>query len=155
MQYYLTLKTFHIFGAVLFLGNIIVTAFWKTFANFSNDWRVIAFSQKLVTYTDIFLTTLGVLIIAVTGMLMAQQYANYLHIRWIAWGISLFIASGIIWVSILIPLQIKMHQMARQFKNNQTVPDEYWRLGKFWMIFGIIATVLPLMNLYWMVFKPN
>ncbi len=149
------LKMLHIFGAVLFLGNIIVTAFWKTFADLSKDWRVIAFSQKLVTYTDIFFTTVGVLIIAITGILMAKQYANYLHLKWIAWGISLFIASGIIWLSILIPLQIKLHIIAKKFKTNQKVSEEYWKLEKFWMIFGIIATVLPLMNLYWMVFKPN
>ena len=149
------LKMFHIFGVVLFLGNIIVTAFWKTFADFSKDWRIIAFSQKLVTYTDIFFTTIGVLIIAVSGILMAKQYANYLHIKWIAWGISLFIASGVIWLSILIPLQFKLHQIAKQFNTYRTVPDDYWRLEKYWMIFGIIATVLPLINLYWMVFKPN
>jgi uncharacterized membrane protein len=155
MQYHLVLKMLHIFGAILFLGNIIVTAFWKIFADYSKDWRIIAFSQKLVTYTDIFFTTIGVLIIAITGILMVKQYSNYLHTKWIIWGISLFIASGVIWSSILIPLQIKLHQIAKQFKNNQKVPDEYWRLENFWMIFGIIATVLPLMNLYWMVFKPN
>lgn len=148
------LKMFHIFGVVLFLGNIIVTAFWKIFADFSKDWRVIAFSQKLVTYTDIFFTTIGVLIITITGFLMAKQYANYLSIKWIAWGISLFIASGVIWLSILIPLQIKLHQIAKQFNNHQKISEDYWRLEKFWMIFGIIATLLPLMNLYWMVFKP-
>ncbi|CDZ77770.1 putative integral membrane protein [Legionella massiliensis] len=155
MQSYLMLKMFHVFGVILFLGNIIVTAFWKTFADYSKDWRVIAFSQKLVTYTDIFFTAIGALILAVTGILMAKQYANFLHIKWIAWGLGLFIASGIIWVLILVPLQIKLHQIAKQFKTTQTVSDEYWRLEKFWMIFGIIATVLPLINLYWMVFKPN
>ncbi|WP_207384446.1 DUF2269 family protein [Legionella parisiensis] len=149
------LKMLHIFGVVLFLGNIIVTAFWKTLADFSKDWRIIAFSQKLVTYTDIFFTTIGVLIIAISGILMAKHYTNYLHIKWIVWGISLFIASGVIWLSLLIPLQIKLHQIAKQFKNHQKVPDDYWRLEKSWMIFGIIATILPLMNLYWMVFKPN
>lgn len=155
MHYYLILKMFHIFGAILFLGNIIITGFWKAFADYSKNWQVIAFSQKLVTYTDIFFTTLGVLIIAITGLLMVEQYTNYLHIKWIVWGLSLFIASGVIWVLILIPLQIKLHQLARQFKNQQKVPDEYWQLEKLWMIFGIVATVLPLMNLYWMVFKPT
>ena len=155
MQYYLTLKMLHIFGAMLFLGNIIVTAFWKVFADYSKDWRVIAFSQRLVTYTDIFFTTIGVIIIASTGMLMAKHYGNYLQIKWIAWGLSLFIASGIIWVFLLIPLQIKLHRISKQFKNNQTIPGDYWRFEKFWMIFGIIATILPLINLYWMVFKPN
>ena len=113
MQYYLTLKMLHIFGAMLFLGNIIVTAFWKVFADYSKDWRVIAFSQRLVTYTDIFFTTIGVIIIASTGMLMAKHYGNYLQIKWIAWGLSLFIASGIIWVFLLIPLQIKLHRISK------------------------------------------
>jgi uncharacterized membrane protein len=146
---------FHIFGVVLFLGNIIVTAFWKALADFSNEWKVIAFSQKLVTYTDIFFTTIGVLLIIITGFLMASQYENFLHIRWIIWGLSLFIASGIVWVFILIPLQISLHQLAKQFKTNQTIPDKYWRLERLWMIFGTIATILPLINLYWMVFKPT
>jgi uncharacterized membrane protein len=54
-QHYLLLKSLHIFGIILFLGNIIVTAFWKAFADFSKDWKIISFSQRLVTYTDIFL----------------------------------------------------------------------------------------------------
>lgn len=146
---------FHIFGAVLFLGNIIVTGFWKAYADCSKDWRIIAFSQRLVTYTDIVFTTIGVIIIVITGVLMAKHYPNYLHIKWIMWGINLFIASGVIWLTILIPLQIKLHQMAKGFINTQQVSDEYWRLEKLWMVFGVIATLLPLMNLYWMVFKPN
>lgn len=31
---------------------------------------------------------------------------DYWNIRWLAWGIGLFIASGIIWVAILIPVQL-------------------------------------------------
>lgn len=68
-QHYFLLKSLHIFGIILFLGNIIVTAFWKTFADFSNDWKIISFSQRLVTYTDIFFTALGVFIIAITNMI--------------------------------------------------------------------------------------
>lgn len=154
MQYYLLLKMLHIFGVVLFLGNIVVTAFWKTFSDFSIDWRVIVFSQRLVTYTDIAFTTLGVLMIASTGMLMAKQYGNFFDLKWIMWGFSLFVASGVIWLFILIPLQVKLHQIANQFKSNAKIPAIYWKLERYWMIFGMIATVLPLITLYWMVFKP-
>lgn len=154
MENYLLLKMFHIFGVVLFLGNIMVTAFWKAFSDISRDWKIIAFSQRLVTYTDIFFTVIGVLTIAVTGILMAKTYGNYLQIKWIAWGLGLFIASGVIWLTILIPLQIKLHQIANQFKNTQVIPEKYWQYEKHWMIFGIIATILPLITVYFMVFKP-
>lgn len=154
MHYYLILKMLHIFGVILFLGNIIVTAFWKVFADRTNDWRVIAYSQRLVTCTDIFFTSIGVLIIVVTGMLMAKHYVNYLQIKWILWGLILFIASGVIWITVLIPIQIQLQRMTNQFKNTQVIPDKYWKLERLWMIFGVIATILPLMNLYWMVIKP-
>lgn len=155
MEHYLLLKTLHIFGVIIFLGNIIVTGFWKACADLSKDWKIIAFSQRLVTYTDMVFTAIGVLLIAVTGIWMAKNYANYLHITWIFWGLSFFIASGILWLLVLIPLQIKMHRLAKQFYNTRTIPDEYWVYEKIWMVVGIIATLLPLANLYWMVFKPS
>jgi uncharacterized membrane protein len=153
-QHYLLLKSLHIFGVILFLGNIIVTAFWKTFADLSRDWRIISFSQRLVTYTDISFTAIGVLIIAVTGIFMAKAYGHYWNVKWIAWGLSLFIASGLIWIIVLIPTQIILHRIANKFKNDTTIPAKYWTYEIIWIVFGIIATILPLMNLYWMVFKP-
>lgn len=153
MENYLLLKSFHIFGVILFLGNIIVTGFWKYFADLTREYRIIAFSQKLVTYTDIIFTTLGVIIIAVTGPLMAKNYVDFFHVKWIKWGIILFILSGVIWVTILIPIQIKLHKLTQRLTDNN-IPDRYWRLEKWWMIFGTIATLLPLINIYWMVYKP-
>ena len=49
---YLVFKLVHIFGIILFLGNIIVTALWKVQADRTRDPRIIAFAQRLVTLTD-------------------------------------------------------------------------------------------------------
>jgi uncharacterized membrane protein len=155
MEHYLLLKSFHILGVILFLGNIIVTGFWKAFADYSKEWKIIAFSQRLVTYTDVTFTTLGVCLIAVTGVLMAKFYADFQHIKWIVWGLELFIASGLIWLLILIPIQFKLYAITKKFTSNESIPKKYWTLEKMWMVFGSIATFLPLMNLYWMVFKPT
>ncbi|CEG55559.1 DUF2269 family protein [Legionella fallonii] len=154
-QHYLLLKTLHICGVVIFLGNIVVTAFWKVFADLSHDWRIVAFSQRLVTYTDICFTFLGIVLIAITGMLLASNYGNYWHVYWIFWGLSLFIASGVIWVVILIPLQIKLHFMANRFQESAAIPHQYWIYEGLWAIFGTIATILPFITLYFMVFKPS
>lgn len=150
----ISLFIIHIFGAILFLGNIIVTAFWKIFADLSRDWKIISFSQRLVTYTDIFFTTIGVFIIALTGILMAKTYGNYWSVKWIAWGLILFIASGLIWITVLIPIQIILHRIANKFKTHTIILARYWTYEKIWIVFGTIASLLPLMNLYWMVFKP-
>ena len=46
---YLLLKSIHIFGVILLMGNIIVTAWWKFNADKTKDPRVIKFAQRQVT----------------------------------------------------------------------------------------------------------
>jgi uncharacterized membrane protein len=152
---YLLLKSLHIFGAVIFLGNIIVTGWWKVMADRTRNPVVIAFAQRQVTLTDFIFTTGGVILILATGIGNAILHnMNFLNIKWLSWGYWLFIISGIIWVTILIPVQIIQAKMARQFADGRDIPDKYWMLGRLWVIFGTLATVIPLANLYWMVFKP-
>jgi len=152
---YLLLKSLHILGVVIFLGNIIITGWWKTMADRTKLSMVVAYAQRQVTLTDIIFTAGGVLLIFITGIVNARRLnMDYWHIRWLAWGLWLFIISGIIWALILIPIQVKQARMARAFADGSDIPGMYWRLGRLWMVFGIIATILPMINLYWMVFKP-
>ena len=153
---YQYLKMFHIIGVVMFVGNIMVTALWKTTADRTRDANIIAFAQRLVTITDFIFTGFGAGLVFVTGFLMAFQYFdNFLSIKWIAWGLGLFIISGLIWITALIPIQIKEAQMARKFVSTGQIPEEDWRVERLWMILGIIATILPFINIYFMVVKPN
>ena len=152
---YLLLKSIHIFGAIIFLGNIIITGWWKFMADRTRDPRVIAFAQRQVTLTDFVFTAGGAALVLGGGLGNALLHdMDYFAVRWMAWGLGLFAASGVIWVTILIPIQIKQARMARQFANQNSVPEDYWRLCRRWNIFGTLATVLPLINLYWMVYKP-
>lgn len=56
---------------------------------------------------------------------------------------------------ILIPTQIKQAQAARAFADSSSIPDSYWRLSRRWIVWGTVATLLPLANLYFMVVKPG
>jgi uncharacterized membrane protein len=156
LQNLVLVKSFHVFGVVLFLGNIVVTAFWKVFADLTHDKRIIKYAQKLVTYTDLYFTAPGILIITTTGiyMLLSNNYGHYLQMSSIKWGLICFIASGMIWISILVPTQIRLHRMTNTFGENESIPDLYWRYEKCWMLFGSIATILPLITLFLMTFNP-
>ena len=152
---YSLLKSIHIFGVILLMGNIIVTAWWKVMADNTKNPSVIAFAQRQVTLTDFVFTAPGALLAVMAGDAMAYGFMpNSWNIQWLTWGRGLFIASGIIWLTVLIPTQIKQARMAQSFANTQVIPDEYWRLSKRWQIFGAIADLLPMANIYWMVFKP-
>jgi uncharacterized membrane protein len=116
---------------------------------------VIAFAQRQVTLTDFVFTAPGALLAILAGDSMAySSMTDTWNIQWLTWGRSLFIASGIIWITVLIPTQIKQARMARNFENAKSIPNEYWNLSNRWNIFGAIAVLLPLINIYWMVFKP-
>lgn len=152
---YLWLKSLHLLGVVLFLGNIIVTGWWKTMADRTGNPVVIAFAQRQVTLTDWIFTAGGVALVLLGGVGNALLHGmDIAHTRWLARGSSLFIASGIIWVLILLPLQIAQSRIANDFASGGEIPERYWRLGRWWIGFGTLATLLPLLNLYWMVFKP-
>ncbi len=153
--HYLLLKSIHIFGVILLLGNIMVTAWWKLMADRTRQANVIAFAQRQVVLTDYVFTAPGALMAILAGDYMSYSYmTDTWNIQWLTWGRLLFIASGIIWIAVLIPTQIKQSRLARDFANSEQIPDEYWKLSKRWNIFGAIAVVLPLINIYWMVFKP-
>jgi uncharacterized membrane protein len=146
----------HILGVVLFLGNIIVTAVWKVLADRTQSPPVVAYAQRLVTVTDIAFTATGAVLIVVSGQVMADEFGGvFSGPRWLTIGWALFIASGVIWAAILIPIQVVQARLARSFRDAPAIPDRYWRLSNLWMAFGAIATALPLVNLYLMIFKPD
>ena len=152
---YLLLKTLHIVGAVLFLGNIIVTGWWKVMADRTRDPVIVAFAQRQVTLTDFVFTAGGAALLLGAGIANATLHGmDYLGIRWLAWGFWLFVVSGVLWVAVLIPIQVKQAKLAKQFAHGGIIPHEYWELGRLWLVIGLIATLLPLVSVYWMVFKP-
>ena len=80
---YLWLKTLHLLGVVLFLGNIIVTGWWKNMADRTKNAQIIAFAQRQVTLTDYIFTAGGAAIlfaagavnVAIHGLAVFQQVA--------------------------------------------------------------------------------
>ena len=124
---YLLLKSLHILGAVLFLGNIIVTGWWKVMADRTRDPVIVAFAQRQVTLTD-FVFTAGGAARSWGGVSPTRCYhgMDYLKIRWLAWGLWLFAASGVLWLAVLIPVQVKQAKLAKQFGHGGIIPGEYW-----------------------------
>ena len=146
------LKSLHILGACLFLGNIIVSAFWKVAADRTGDIAVLRFATRLVNLTDLIFTGLGATLLLVTGHLLAISHGGILVNSWILWSYILFGMSGLIWVAVLVPIQFKQARLLRATQAQQ-VPEEYQSLARLWWIAGTLATVLPLPAIYLMVSK--
>jgi uncharacterized membrane protein len=152
---YATLKALHVLGVVVLVGNVTVTAFWKVFADRTRDPRLIAHAQHMVTVTDWVFTLGGILLIYGSGFAAAwvggmDPFAP----GWLLWGQVLFAVSGVIWLGILVPAQIRQARLARGFAAGGPIPAAYLRDGRRWLFWGIVATV-PLVGAIWvMVTKP-
>jgi hypothetical protein len=62
-----TLKTLHLLGVCLFMGNIIVSGFWKAMADRVDELAVARFATRLVNLTDAVFTGTGATLLLVAG----------------------------------------------------------------------------------------
>lgn len=146
------LKSLHILGACLFLGNIIVSALWKVLADRTGNYAVVRFATRLVNITDTVFTGLGAALLLWTGHLLAANYGGVLANDWIVWSYGLFGVSGAIWVAVLLPIQFKQARMLHA-STTEAIPHAYYRLAHLWSFAGILATLFPLPAIYLMVAK--
>lgn len=143
-------KSLHILGVCLFLGNIIVSAFWKVLADRTGNYFVIRFATRLVNVTDSVFTGVGATLLLVTGHVLAENYGGILSNDWIVWSYVLFGISGAIWIAVLVPIQFKQAKMLRMSATEE-IPNEYYRLARMWSLAGALATLFPLPAVYLMV----
>ena len=154
MPYYEIAIFLHITGVAMLMGNITVTAIWKFFADRDGRPAVLSFAQKLVTYTDWSMTVWGVVLIMGSGYFMAVYARIPLLEGWLLWSQILFVAAGLIWLFLLVPIQIKQAKLAKHFSADD-VGDEYRSLSRRWIVWGLISTV-PLIGATWlMIAKPG
>ena len=104
-----TVKVLHVLSACLFLGNVVVSGTWAFLAERTRSFEVIAFSNRLVLITDLLFTLTGALLVVYTGSLMAHRYdgAPAASQAWITWSYMLFGLSGLIWLLVLVPIQLR------------------------------------------------
>jgi uncharacterized membrane protein len=151
---YIWLKTLHILGAIIFVGNIIVTAWWKLMADRTHNPVVMHFAQRQVLWTDLIFTAGGGLLLAATGFATVARGGWSMAHSWVATGVLLFALSGLIWLAVLIPLQFAQARLTRGLPPGSPIPPRYWKLARLWSVFGTVATLLPLWAVWWMVAKP-
>ena len=152
---YQYLKILHITAAVLLAANVLVTGFWKIYADKSNNGAIIGFSQRLVKKTDWGLTMFFGIVAGVTGYVLAIV-ANYdlMSISWLVWGQVTFWFALVVWLFAIVPLQKKMTRISSKFEHGGEVGEDYRKLAFYWYIAGTAFALALYINIYFMVVKP-
>jgi len=152
---FLFLRLLHLLGVILFVGNIVTAALWKVRADASGDLRAIAYAQRGVMFADYVFTAPGAALILVTGLWMASlSDRNILQTGWLLTALVLLVVTLLIWLFELLPVQRRLIRVADEAVRNGQLDPVFKGLSLRWTIFGMLATLLPLVNVYLMVFKP-
>lgn len=149
------LKTIHILGIVLFLGNIIISFVWRITAQRSDSKDIHLFSLKLIRLTDLFFTLPGALILIVTGHMLAARIGGIAAHGWIHMSYTLLLLSGIVWLAGLFPIQRKQKKLLKEAHSIKEAGIRYQTLNKWWTLLGIIAMLLPTAAIYLMIARPG
>ncbi len=149
------LLALHILAAVIFVGNIITAAFWKTRADRSGNLETIAITARSLLQADYTFTAPGIVVLLITGIWMVglSDWARFQE-PWLGGSFVLLIITGVIWLTGLLPQQRRMVRLAQEGADAGALGPEYRRAGRIWSMFGGIATLLPILILFLMVFKP-
>jgi uncharacterized membrane protein len=109
------------------------------------------FTLCLKTYSNTFYSTLlnSSFLPVASGIGMAiQEKIPLLELNWLTVSLKLFALTGVIWLAILIPLQRRMIHYSGQCIESGNISKDYLQASRYWAIFGIAATVLPMVIMY-------
>ncbi|MFC5648099.1 DUF2269 family protein [Paenibacillus solisilvae] len=147
--------TMHLIGVVIFVGNIITAAFWKVRADIQKDPVIIHNTVKNVMLADYVFTLPSLVLIVGSGITMAVRADLPMGgMNWLSLSVLLFAVTGVIWLAVLLPLQRGMIRHSAASIDSGNICAAYRRISSYWAVFGIAATLLPIVILYLMVSKP-
>jgi uncharacterized membrane protein len=149
------LLTLHILAAVWLMGHLISSAFWKARADRSGNPETIATAAQALVQSNMMFTGPGIVVLLGTGIWMAglTGWERFQEL-WLGTSFVLVIIMVIIWLAVLLPQQRRMARFAAASLEGIDQGDNYRRASKLWGMAGGIMTLIPVIVLFLMVFKP-
>jgi len=155
---YLWTRWLHILGAVIFLGNIFLGAFWMIYTDIQKSPELFRFTIRGINATDIAFTAPGALLMMWNGFVLAHQnWGGIFQMNWLRLAFSLFMVLGLLWALLLVPMQIYFEHVSENIKTFTEIyqSSAFRRRLVAYFILGSLAGILTLMILILMVLKPS
>ena len=150
------LLVLHILSAVVLMGHLTTAAFWKKRADGSGSVEHIAATNRILGRGDYFFTLPGLAVLLITGIWMGGMTGwDRFQEPWLAASFALLIVILILWLVALRPMQRRLVRLSEDALATGRLPDNYQHSSQLWAMFNGIATLLPLVILVLMVFKPG
>jgi uncharacterized membrane protein len=142
------LRLLHLTGAVLLLGNVVVTGVWATYLYRARPRVPFQAVARAILWTDLAFTFLGGVLLTISGILLTmRQGYRVADTPWLLKGIAALAVSTLLWIAVLLPDQWRMERLAEG--DNAMLR----RLFVRWSVVGWGATLVLFYGLYVMVGK--
>ena len=145
----------HILSAVVLIGNLITSAFWKVRADQTSNLETIASTCRALLRADYMFTIPGIVVLWASGMLLVA-FTGWRRFEelWLGLSFVLLILVTIIWAVAMLPLQRRMARLSQDGLSRGQLDPAYSPTSRRWSMFGGIATLLVVIILFLMVLRP-
>lgn len=141
------LRYLHIVGAVLLLGNVVVTGLWAALLWHARPALPFRRAARIIMWADLWFTLPGGAALTISGIFLirARGYP-WAELPWLRHGIGALALATLLWLVVLLPDQIRMGRLA---EDDPRYTRAFWR----WTILGWVATLVLFYGLWAMVTK--
>lgn len=154
MDWYSIIKTTHIISSTILFGTGIGIAFFMWWAGRVGDNAAKLYAAKTTVLADLIFTTPAVIFQPISGIILIELAGFNYSDLWLILTYIGYIIAGICWLPVVY-IQIKIRNIiAIACKNNQELPQEYYKLFKIWFCLGWPAFISLIIIFFLMVFKP-
>ena len=140
-------RALHILGAVLLVGNVIVTGFWAAFLYAQRSGVPFRPVARAILWTDLLFTIGGASLLTFTGiqLILARGYPFW-ETPWLVKGVGSLALATLLWLAVLVPDQFRLERLAA---------DDVAGLRRVflrWSVVGWLSTAL-LVNALWVMVR--
>lgn len=146
-------KALHVFGAIVFLGDLFTQVVWISSANRSKNAAMIRVAQQTLSLTDLLFLGPGMFLVMANGALLAQAWGGVYRWSWMLGALLLF---GV-WGTLSVPLtyiqlaQIKIVQTG----SDEEIVEAVSKPSRALMIMTALMIGIPVIIVVLMVVKPR
>ena len=136
MTLYEIAKLIHILGTVLLFGTGMGTAFFLLMAYRSRDLDAIRVTARHVVIADWLFTMPAVVVQPITGVVLMLLLGYRFDTEWFAAVVVLFMLTGACWIPVVF-VQYRLRDLAIAATSFETLPQEFHRLMRRWVVLGV------------------
>lgn len=142
-------KFLHLVGGILLIGNVVTTGLWSHWAIARQDRALAVFAAGAILWADLILTLGGGALLTIAGIMrLLELHLPVMQTPWLLHGIGFLLASTLVWLVALLPLQLRLLRQARAGDLQALRKTFLW-----WSVLGWADTALLFGGLWVMVIK--